>query len=58
MPELMATPPQRVGAGISYLIYVAGIVHYGVRPLAPKAPLRQRVGAGHLLASSATQPGP
>ncbi|ALE92340.1 hypothetical protein AOC05_08420 [Arthrobacter alpinus] len=48
IPDLMAAKPQLAGAGFFYLIFVAGIVHYGVRPLELKAPLRQRVGAGAL----------
>ncbi|MGN5734510.1 DUF2177 family protein [Arthrobacter psychrochitiniphilus] len=48
IPDLMATTPQLAGAGFFYLIFVAGIVHYGVRPLELKAKLRQRVAAGAL----------
>lgn len=48
IPDLMATAPQLAGGGFFYLIFVAGIVHYGVRPLELKAPLRQRVAAGAL----------
>lgn len=48
IPDLMATSPQLAGGAFFYLIFVAGIVHYGVRPLQPKAPLRQRVAAGAL----------
>lgn len=48
IPDLMATEPQLAGAGIFYLIFVAGIVHYGVRPLELQTPVRQRVAAGAL----------
>lgn len=48
IPDLMATTPQLAGAGFFYLIFVAGIVHYGVRPLGPKTPPHQRVAAGAL----------
>lgn len=48
IPHLMAATPQLVGAGIFYLIFVAGIVHYGVRPRDLKASTRQRVAAGAL----------
>ena len=48
IPDLMATEPQLAGAGFFYLIFVAGIVHYGVRPLEPKTPLRQRLATGAL----------
>ena len=48
IPDLMATAPRLSGAGIFYLIFVAGIVHYGVRPLERQSPLRQRVAAGAL----------
>ena len=48
IPDLMAAEPQLAGAGFFYVIYVAGVVHYGVRPLEPKTPLRQRLAAGAL----------
>lgn len=48
IPDLMAAAPQLAGAGAFYLIYVAGIVHYGVRPLDIKTPMRHRVAAGAL----------
>ncbi|WP_218712361.1 DUF2177 family protein [Arthrobacter sp. BF1] len=48
IPDLLAATPQLAGAGVFYLIYVAGIVHYGVRPLDLKKPLRHRVVAGAL----------
>ncbi|MHC6591509.1 DUF2177 family protein [Arthrobacter sp. C152] len=45
--HLLAPQANLPGAVLFYAIFVAGIVHYGVRPNHPDATLRQRVlGAG------------
>lgn len=41
--DLLAPSVNLAGAVAFYLIFVAGIVHYGVRPNDPDATLRQRV---------------
>lgn len=45
---LLAPTVNPVGAVAFYLVYVAGVVHYGVQPHAPDAGLRQRVVGGAL----------
>jgi uncharacterized membrane protein len=45
---LLAEPFDAVAAAVFYLGYVAGLVHFGVQPLAPDAPLRRRVLSGAL----------
>jgi uncharacterized membrane protein len=45
--HLIAPRPNAAGAVAFYLVFVAGMVHYGVRPLDADASVRQRViGAG------------
>ncbi|MDP9999602.1 DUF2177 family protein [Pseudarthrobacter sulfonivorans] len=41
--HLIAASPNAAGAAAFYLIFVAGMVHYGVRPNDAGATLRQRV---------------
>ncbi|ADX72153.1 putative membrane protein [Pseudarthrobacter phenanthrenivorans Sphe3] len=41
--HLIAPSPNAAGAAAFYLIFVAGMVHYGVRPNDTKATMRQRV---------------
>ena len=41
--ELLAPSVNLAGAAAFYLIYVMGIVHYGIRPNDPDATMRQRV---------------
>ncbi len=41
--HLIATRPNAAGAAAFYLIFVAGMVHYGVRPNDADATLRQRI---------------
>ena len=41
--HLIAPSPNAAGAAAFYLIFVAGMVHYGVRPNDAKATMRQRV---------------
>ena len=41
--HLLAPSTNLTGAVLFYLIFVAGVVHYGVRPNDPGATLRQRV---------------
>ena len=41
--HLLAPSTNLAGAVLFYLIFVAGVVHYGVRPNDPDATLRQRV---------------
>ncbi|TPV49407.1 DUF2177 family protein [Pseudarthrobacter phenanthrenivorans] len=41
--HLIARSPNAAGAAAFYLIFVAGMVHYGVRPNDAKATMRQRV---------------
>ena len=41
--HLIAARPNAAGAAAFYLIFVAGMVHYGVRPIDPGATVRQRV---------------
>ena len=41
--DLLAPSVNLAGAAAFYVIFVAGIVHYGVRPNDPDATLRQRV---------------
>ncbi|KUM32531.1 DUF2177 family protein [Arthrobacter sp. EPSL27] len=43
IPHLMAPSVNGPGAVAFYLIFVAGIVHFGIRPNDPDATLRQRV---------------
>lgn len=43
IPHLMASSVNGPGAVAFYLIFVAGIVHFGIRPNDPDATLRQRV---------------
>ncbi|MGP4032913.1 DUF2177 family protein [Pseudarthrobacter sp. 1C304] len=43
IPHLMAPSVNAAGAVAFYLIFVAGIVHFGIRPNDPDATLRQRV---------------
>lgn len=45
---LLADPFDAVAAIMFYLGYVAGLVHFGVQPLAPDMPLGQRARAGAL----------
>lgn len=40
---LLADTPNLAGAGAFYVIFVAGMVHYGVQPNKPDATLRQRL---------------
>jgi len=40
---LLAPKANLLGAVLFYVIFVAGMVHYGVRPNAAEVPLRQRV---------------
>ncbi|PRB44936.1 hypothetical protein CQ020_02135 [Arthrobacter sp. MYb23] len=44
--HLLAASPNPLGAVVFYLIFVAGIVHYGVRPGQLRASMRQRIVAG------------
>jgi len=46
--HLLASSPNLAGAVLFYLIFVAGIVHYGVRPSRLDSSLRQRIIAGAL----------
>jgi uncharacterized membrane protein len=41
--DLLAPSANIAGAIAFYVIYVVGIVHYGIRPNDPKATMRQRV---------------
>lgn len=41
--HLLAPKANLAGAGLFYVIFVAGMVHYGVRPNNPDATVRQRV---------------
>lgn len=41
--DLLAPSVNLAGAVLFYLVYVVGIVHYGIRPNDPDATLRQRV---------------
>lgn len=41
--HLIASEPNLAGAIPFYLIFVAGILHYGIRPLDPDASMRKRV---------------
>jgi uncharacterized membrane protein len=41
--DLLAPSANLAGAVAFYLIYVAGMVHYGIRPNDPDATMRQRV---------------
>lgn len=41
--HLLAAKANLPGAVLFYVIFVAGMVHYGVRPNSPGLPLRQRV---------------
>ena len=41
--DLLAPSANLAGAVVFYLIYVAGMVHYGIRPNDPDATMRQRV---------------
>lgn len=41
--HLIAPSPNAAGAAAFYLIFVAGMVHYGARPNDAKATMRQRV---------------
>lgn len=41
--HLLAPTPNVAGAAVFYLVYVVGIVHYGVRPNDPDATVWQRV---------------
>ncbi|MFZ0529942.1 MAG: DUF2177 family protein [Propionicimonas sp.] len=45
---LLAEPFDAVAAIVFYLGYVAGLVHFGVQPLAPDVPLSRRALAGAL----------
>ncbi|ASN21410.1 hypothetical protein CGK93_18280 [Arthrobacter sp. YN] len=46
--HLMASSPQPVGAVLFYVVFVAGIVHYGVRPGKADLTLGRRVAGGAL----------
>ena len=46
--HLLADEFNLAAAALFDLLYVAGVVHYGVRPLDPDATLLQRVGGGAL----------
>lgn len=46
--HLMAPTLNAGGAVLFYLVFVVGIVHYGVRPNDPDATLPRRVGGGAL----------
>lgn len=46
--HLLAEQFNLAAAGLFYLLYVAGVVHYGVRPLDREATLGQRVRGGAL----------
>lgn len=46
--DLLAPSANLAGAVVFYLVYVVGILHYGVRPNDPDATLRQRVTGGAL----------
>ncbi|MDQ0733180.1 DUF2177 family protein [Arthrobacter sp. B1I2] len=46
--HLLAPKANLPGAVLFYVIFVAGMVHYGVRPNNPQATLRQRVGGAAL----------
>jgi uncharacterized membrane protein len=48
IPGLLADSPNMAGAAAFYLIYVAGMVHYGIRPNQQRATMRQRVAGGAL----------
>lgn len=48
MGHLLAASPQPVAAVLFYLVFVAGIVHYGVRPGRADSTLRRRILAGAL----------
>lgn len=45
---LLAPRANLAGAVLFYAIFVAGMVHYGVRPNSPDATIRQRVAGGAL----------
>lgn len=45
---LVADPLNAPAAAVFYLGYVAGLVHFGVQPLAPDGPMGRRVVAGAL----------
>ena len=46
--ELLAPSANIAGAVAFYVIYVVGIVHYGIRPNDPDATMRQRVSGAAL----------
>ncbi|MET4540465.1 putative membrane protein [Arthrobacter bambusae] len=46
--HLLASSPQPVGAVLFYVVFVAGIVHYGVRPRRADLTLGRRVAGGAL----------
>jgi len=46
--DLLAPKANLPGAVLFYIIFVAGMVHYGIRPNDPRATLRQRVTGGGL----------
>ena len=46
--DLLAPSVNLAGAAAFYVIFVAGIVHYGVRPNSPDATVKQRVGGAAL----------
>ena len=46
--DLLAPSVNLAGAAAFYLVFVAGIVHYGVRPNSPDATVKQRVGGAAL----------
>ena len=46
--HLLAASPHPVGAVLFYLVFVAGIVHYGVRPGKTDITLRRRILGGAL----------
>ncbi|WGM19582.1 DUF2177 family protein [Paenarthrobacter sp. OM7] len=48
MGHLLAASPQPVAAVLFYLVFVAGIVHYGVRPAKADIALRGRILGGAL----------
>ena len=56
--DLLAPSVNVAGAVAFYLVYVVGIVHYGVRPNDTGATMRQRVTGPPCSASSPTPPGP
>ncbi|MCT9869095.1 DUF2177 family protein [Paenarthrobacter aurescens] len=46
--HLLASSPQPIGAVLFYVVFVAGIVHYGVRPGKADLTLGRRVAGGAL----------